>query len=90
MSPFCSSSIAMKPLAVRTGVPAAKQTMGVGVMGVSVGGIGLGVGVGVGVLVGVGASGSLAHAKVVTTATAARKAITLLNRVAIAGFILMP
>ena len=25
MSPFCNSSIAMKPLGVRTGVPAAKQ-----------------------------------------------------------------
>ena len=35
---------------------------------------------------GVGASGSLAHAAVATTATAASKAITLLNRVAIAGY----
>jgi len=31
-------------------------------------------------------SGSPAHAAVVTTITAARKAITLLNRVAIAGY----
>ena len=50
MSPFCSSSIAMRPLAVRTGVPAAKQKgrFGVGV-GVRVGSrVGYGVGSGVG------------------------------------------
>ena len=49
MSPFCSSSIAMRPLAVKTGVPAAKQKgrFGVGV-GVRVGSrVGSGVGSGV-------------------------------------------
>ena len=35
---------------------------------------------------GVGSGGSPAHAAVATTITAASKAITLLNRVAIAGY----
>ena len=56
------------------------------VCGVSIGVLVVSIGVSVGVSVGVGASGSLAHAAVATTTTAARTAITLLNRVAIGGY----